>query len=316
MHSQRTSARSVGSNTIFLVLLALLTCSFLSVPPVLAVSKSSIPQIESEDFRFFFTDRDETEEDKVYLYFSYSLIDLEGDSLEFVLTRSRSAQLTPIGAVPIFPPIESRIRSEYIDISIWGHLGNYFNKNIEALEIENDINSILCELEEINERYGALAGTARRQPLKTEYLKTIYTDNYYVRPESTAAPAPRKEPSNQGEPRDKILLRYRDDPLPERIKPSIVETQLLEEDESDIPHEETIAYDASEMLEDDSIFLIDSSTLIRSGPSSAGLMGSFINSLFDLFDLALEYKFIVLFLMVLVVPLVSIANLKAGRKRR
>ena len=55
----------------------------------------------------------------------------------------------PLIALDIYHDIDTYIQFEFLDFTIWGMLGNYFSKNIEAIEFENEILRIFRQLEDL-----------------------------------------------------------------------------------------------------------------------------------------------------------------------
>jgi len=53
------------------------------------------------------------------------------------------------------------IQSEFLDFTIWGMLGNYFSKNIEAIEFENEILRIFRQLEDLKYLITGVEGSGR-----------------------------------------------------------------------------------------------------------------------------------------------------------
>ncbi|MDR4503163.1 MAG: hypothetical protein MRK01_00020 [Candidatus Scalindua sp.] len=168
----RTLLRKIKS--IFLFFYSFIVCSSLAV----AESNLTFPTLKEKELPYYFNKQEKTADPNIYLFSSLSFISTEKNSIEFGLTKAKYGKLIPLSAVNAYPAIDYYIKSEYFDFTLWGQLGNYFNKNIEIVELENRIFSILQELEEINNRYKSLFADKPDQ-LHSEYIPTINKKNYF-----------------------------------------------------------------------------------------------------------------------------------------
>ena len=120
-------------------------------------------------------------DEHVYVYGSLFLQPGKPDDTEFYIVPSRSMHTIPLIALNIYHDIDTYIQSEFLDFTIWGMLGNYFNKNIEAIEFENEILRIFRQLEDLNKKYQSLV--VQNYNSKKEDLITLDKGQFFKQQE-------------------------------------------------------------------------------------------------------------------------------------
>jgi hypothetical protein len=144
-------------------------------------SKHSLPGSSAQDvWRAGETQVVEGDE-HVYVYGSLFLHPGKPDNTEFFLTPSRRMHTIPLIALNIYHDIDTYIQSEFLDFTLWGMLGNYFNKNIEAIEFENEILRIFRQLEDLNKKYQSLVAQSHNS--KKEDLITLSNSQFFKQQE-------------------------------------------------------------------------------------------------------------------------------------
>ncbi|MFQ5328839.1 MAG: hypothetical protein ACE5D4_02490 [Thermodesulfobacteriota bacterium] len=142
-----------------------------------AASKGYVSKLERSDLPFLI--KQGGNDGSLFIYSSLSLLNLNNHSVSVRLSTKENKHLIPSGRIALYPGIQTEIKSEFFDFSIWGHLGNYFNKQVETIEIENDISAILQDIGSLNERYLRNAQNLGAYSFNTRYLKTISRENYF-----------------------------------------------------------------------------------------------------------------------------------------
>jgi len=205
-----TLRKALFCNSLFFASLIVIiaTATMCGGGSALAASKRSVARIEESDLSFLLNRGDN--DGRLFVYSSLSFLDLNSNSITFNLSATEHRHLIPSARINLYPPIQTEIRSEFFDFSIWGHLGNYFNRQIETIEIENDISAILQELATLNERYVRSTQGAGIHSFNTRYLKTINRGNYFA-----------ESDVQLGEERDDYQLREKKGKLQVRIQTNL-----------------------------------------------------------------------------------------------
>lgn len=141
-------------------------------------SKYVFPGLDEKDFLFYLDKQEQAEDHNIYLYSSLSLLSLHKKSIMFDVSKYPSKLVTPLITINIYPDTDIRIQSEFFDFTIWGQLGNFFNRNIEIVKLEKEILDILQKLEEINKRYKELVGSNMTLKIQVEKIITIDKMNF------------------------------------------------------------------------------------------------------------------------------------------
>jgi hypothetical protein len=166
-------------------------CLLSAAATVWAASKHRIPESNGKDvWRAVETQVVEGDE-HVYVYSSLPLHPSKHDDTEFYITLSHSMHLLPLITLNIYHDIDIYIQSEFLDFTIWGMLGNYFNKNIETIEFENDILHILRQLEDLNERYQSLVESSKNS--QKGDLVTLDKERFFKKQEHVSTNGESKE---------------------------------------------------------------------------------------------------------------------------
>ncbi|RMF83804.1 MAG: hypothetical protein D6736_20695 [Nitrospinota bacterium] len=155
-----------------------------------SASKQGFPPLDTHDFSYYLP-HDSSPGSSLYLYSTLSFLGLNRDELEFSITPHQVPGVTPLLSLSPYPPLEYPLQSEFLDFTIWGQLGNYFNREIELIALENEIMAILKELKAINERYRALLNTEPNRSW-VKYAITLDSRHYLHAGE-------RKEKEEEGE---------------------------------------------------------------------------------------------------------------------
>ena len=114
-----------------------------------------------------------------------------------ILPRRIACTSYPLITLNIYHDIDTYIQSEFLDFTIWGMLGNYFNKNIEAIEFENEILRILRQLEDLNKKYQSLVVQSHNS--KKEDLVTIDKGRFFKQQEHVDTNGNYKDSNGQKE---------------------------------------------------------------------------------------------------------------------
>lgn len=166
-----------------------------------AGSKRGFPQLDEQDLPFYLHAQEPGSDPYIYLFSTLSLISRRRDTIVFNISRSRHTLALPLIALEIYPSPDAEIQSEFFDVTIWGQLGDYFNKNIELLMLENEILKILQDLEEVNARYQDLISPKNPIISQPQRLPTLDQHNYLTYRDTTS-PEPSRKDSGDAQPAD------------------------------------------------------------------------------------------------------------------
>lgn len=166
-----------------------------------AGSKRGFPQLDEKDLPFYLHTQEPGSDPYIYLFSTLSLISRRRDTIVFNISRARHTLTLPLIALEIYPSPDAEIQSEFFDVTIWGQLGNYFNKNIELLMLENEILKILQDLEEVNARYQDLISPKHPIISQPQRLPTLDQHNYLTYRDTTS-PEPSRKDSGDAQPAD------------------------------------------------------------------------------------------------------------------
>ena len=155
---------------LFLVLLAVDIAS--------AGSKHGFAPLDERDLSFYLQKQEKENDPYLYLFSTLSLISRRKDTAVFTIAKSPSTYATPLVVMEIYPELDMHIQSEFFDFTIWGQWGNYFNKSIEVIELENEILRLLNALKDLNERYKDLIQTTNSVIPRPQKLPTLDRKNY------------------------------------------------------------------------------------------------------------------------------------------
>ena len=144
-------------------------------------------------------------DEQIYVYGSLFLQPGKLDDTEFYITPSHSLHLIPLITLNIYHDIDTYIQSEFLDFTIWGMLGNYFNKNIEVIEFENEILRTLRQLEDLNKKYQSLV--VQSQNSKKEDLVTIDKARFFKQQEDVDTNGNHKD-SNRQKEIERLIQKY------------------------------------------------------------------------------------------------------------
>jgi len=164
-----------------------------------AGSKRGFPQLDEQDLPFYLHTQEPGSDPYIYLFSTLSLISRHRNTVAFNIARSRHTSALPLIALEIYPEPDAEIQSEFFDATIWGQLGNFFNKNIELLMLENEIIKILQDLEAVNARYQELISPKNPIISPPQRLPTLDQHNYLTYRDTTS-PEPSRKDSGHAQP--------------------------------------------------------------------------------------------------------------------
>jgi hypothetical protein len=155
-----------------------LFCILASRGMVWSGSKYVFPGLSEKDLPFYVDKREQAVDPHLYLYSSLSLLGLNTTSIVFNISQYRFDHVYPWIVMNIYPDTDQHMQSEYFDFTIWGQLGNFFNKNIEMLKIENEIIEILNKIEEVNRKYKELIESKIIHKIEVDKIITFNKMNF------------------------------------------------------------------------------------------------------------------------------------------
>jgi hypothetical protein len=183
----------------------LLVCLFAAGSTGWGASKHRIPELHGQDIWRAVETPVVDGDEYIYMYGSLLLHPTKKDETEFSLASSRRPYMLPLIILNIYHDIDTYIQSEFLDFTIWGMLGNHFNKNIETIEFENDILRILRKLEGINKKYQSLM--MHSKSATQENLVTLNTDRFFTKQEHMHSDGDYKDSYGQSEI-ERLIRQY------------------------------------------------------------------------------------------------------------
>jgi hypothetical protein len=146
--------------------------------PPWASSKHLVPELDAQDLLSLVPRKEQPNDSHIYLFSTLTFINIPKDATAFEFSKAPSPYLLPTLAIHVYPAFDILIQSEFFDFTIWGQLGNHFNKNIELIELENQIISLLMELDTINRRYQNIFSQNPPKYHQVDKLASLYKHNY------------------------------------------------------------------------------------------------------------------------------------------
>jgi len=141
-------------------------------------SKYLFLPLEEKDFSFYLDKQGQTTNANLYLYSSLSLLNLNKTSVVFSISHQTFKHVSPLIVIDITPENEFYMQSEFLDFTIWGQLGNFFNKDIEIIKMETEILQVLKEIEKVNKKYKELLDSGLIFAVRLEKIITINKMNF------------------------------------------------------------------------------------------------------------------------------------------
>ncbi|HXH12489.1 MAG TPA: hypothetical protein VNP04_22310 [Alphaproteobacteria bacterium] len=186
-------------------------------------SKYLFLPLEEKDFFFYLDKKEQTINANLYLYSSLSLLNLNKASVAFSISHQPFKHVSPLTVIDITPKNEFYIQSEFFDFTIWGQLGNFFNKEIEIIKIETEILQVLKEIEEINKKYKELLDAGLIFEIRSEKIITIDRMNFVksIRGHNTERSDKRKLNPIQSKIDSSIIHMYESESRWERLRGDI-----------------------------------------------------------------------------------------------
>jgi hypothetical protein len=161
-----------------LVSILLLPAMLSICDPSWANSKHRVPDLDAQDLLSLVPRKEQPNDPHIYLFSTLGFTNIPKDATAFEFSKTPSPYLLPTLAIDMYPPFDIRIQSEFFDFTIWGQLGNYFNKNIELIELENQIIALILELDAINRRYHNIFSQNPSKYQQVDKLATLYKYHY------------------------------------------------------------------------------------------------------------------------------------------
>lgn len=167
-------------------------------------SQHIFPRLDEKDLPFYLDKQGQAADTTLYLYSSLPLLNLNKTLTIFTISHSPFKHITPLAAMEIHPESNIHLQSEFFDFTIWGQLGNYFNKSIEIIKIEREILEILQRIDLVNKKYKDLLESHLIPKIHTEKIITFDRMNFFAlsdknNPKNTNLKKPR---STQSETKD------------------------------------------------------------------------------------------------------------------
>jgi hypothetical protein len=196
---------------------------------VWAVSKQVFPRLDARDLPFYLDKHDQVWDQNLYVFSTLSLLSVRKDSVVFDVSKYSVNDAIPLLVFDIYPESTIGVQSEFFDFTIWGQLGNYFNKTIEVIKIENEILSILDEIEKLNMSYKKLMELIKPYSLKKEKIITIDKMNFVFFKKRDAIESAQEETAGSQQPKntretktvDDLIRRYESEFQQERLKAGV-----------------------------------------------------------------------------------------------
>ena len=169
----------MGFKNYIYVLLYFLLYSTVSCGYAQAISKQ---QYEKNDTNYILDNIVKNKPTKInnniYIYSSISTSTFDKDFIKYTISNLKNNKIIPLVELDTYHEIDTSIQSEFLDFTIWGILGNFFNKNIEMAELNNEIIAIFQEIEMINENYNQLLVAKTDRNSKIDALITLNKEKY------------------------------------------------------------------------------------------------------------------------------------------
>jgi hypothetical protein len=143
-----------------------------------AISKLAVPELDEQDLPFYLDKPAQHDDAHFYLFSSLSLISRRRAAAVFELSEGPTGGIIPLLGLKIHLPVDVSFPTEFLDVTIWGQLGNLFQKDLELFAIEREIVALFKELEQVNARYMALFGAQGGNSFQARKPPTLDRRNY------------------------------------------------------------------------------------------------------------------------------------------
>ena len=137
-----------------------------------------MPLLDEQDLPFYLDKLVQADNAHLYLFSSLSLVSRRGAAATSELSGAPARGITPLLSLAIHPSMDVQMLPESFDVTIWGQLGNLFQKDVELLTMKRVILALFKELEELNARYLALIAVQPGSLFAAEGPLTLERRNY------------------------------------------------------------------------------------------------------------------------------------------
>jgi hypothetical protein len=209
--------------------LVLLYIVLITSTVVWPASKYSFPKIDQTDFSYYLNSQEYIDDHNIYLYSTLTFINRDRNTIFFDISKLFNKNFLPISGLNIYREISEHIQSEFFDFTIWGQMGNYFDKNIEIIELENGIKAVMKEIEKINKRYREVLNLKNDLQMQSDDLITIDKMNFLYSYEENSLKGSTKEEENRkyievsrkNHDIHRVIQMYEEHLSHERLKPHL-----------------------------------------------------------------------------------------------
>ena len=120
-----------------------------------AVSQHVFPESNYTDIFEHLPKASVKQDNQLYMYSSLSFPDAK-ENIKFDISQTRIDHIMPLIVFDMYHDISSSLQAEFLDHTIWGIMGSYFDKSIEEIALENEIKLFFEKIKSVSDKYKIL----------------------------------------------------------------------------------------------------------------------------------------------------------------